>query len=168
VLCAPDGYVMGVWGPWKGSTPDDKAFGKEIERSREIADRNAPEEVHRPDGELWEWISNYSAAGGALVADAGFPDIKKSLPEGMIVYAPQKAKVPRNQVELEAARKVTTRRGVVERVNARLKHFSLLRHQFPNNKIPHSNIFWSLAAALSNLWAAAPLSRMDDAIPADL
>jgi len=64
VLCAPDGYIMGVWGPYAGSKADDKVFGKEIDRSKRAATSAELENGPDHDRDLCDWIAAYSAADG--------------------------------------------------------------------------------------------------------
>jgi hypothetical protein len=99
---------------------------------------------------LWSWLSSLPQ-GASLVFDAGFPSIEKVLPVNVVLPTkPRKGEEVFEASDAVKSRKVTKWRGVIERVNRRLKVFRLLSVHFPNSSLINCELFFRVSAILGN------------------
>ena len=72
VLCAPNGFILGVWGPYPGSWTDDKILTKILSEMKEKKEK------------FWLWLESLPN-GSLLGVDAGFPRVEIALPPNIKV-----------------------------------------------------------------------------------
>lgn len=153
VVCAPDGTIMFVHGPYAGSQFDDTIFRSIIN------DANDP---------LAKWLRTLPP-GSLLGFDAaGFPQAAEHLAAaGMAhihVTLPDRVTRTDGTFTADAAdsnRLLTRWRGVIERVNRQLKICKLLSKSYPNSELCTSPVYWRASAIMCNKYRHASLTRFD-------
>jgi hypothetical protein len=150
VFCSPTGFIMGVYGPFSAKS-DDTLFKKTILAARERTEVPSGDDFHDLSAKmLTSWLDSLPS-DGCLAFDSGFPDAASVLPVHSV--HPIAKRKDEKHIQAETAimnRRVTRHRGVVERVNRRLKVFRLLTQRFPNISLMNSELFFHVAAILSN------------------
>lgn len=149
VVCDPVGFIMGIYGPCS-STSDDVLFKNIVTHAKEISEGERDDDDLGCGKMLWSWLSSLPQ-GASLVFDAGFPSIEKVLPVNVVLPTkPRKGEEVFEASDAVKSRKVTKWRGVIERVNRRLKVFRLLSVRFPNSSLINCELFFRVSAILGN------------------
>jgi hypothetical protein len=181
VICAPDGTLLHLDGPYTGSTTDDAIFQAML-----ADDANA----------FTIWLRTLPP-DAVLGLDSGFPQAQQALRNADIAlsvcfpirvrtdssvpiepasnsdptvnFAPKdkrKAKsksqsAALSQDEAKRTRLLTRWRGVVERLNAQLKMHLLLSMPFPNRELASAELYWRTAGILCNMFYQKSLAVLN-------
>jgi hypothetical protein len=89
----------------------------------------------RRENPLWKWLRTFSEDHGP-VFDAGFRTAEQELGNIEVYLQTKPCKEEDGFFKPVTQRRVTRWRGVIERVNKRLKVFRLLSLRFPNSSLP--------------------------------
>ena len=113
VICAPNGKLLSVWGPYPGSWSDDKIFKKVLSEAKTAS------------SDFWKWLLAMPP-GATIGVDAGFPSIHEVLPPHINIISPPKLRngeevFPTDQVII--SRHITRWRGVSMYIIIRRKIF---------------------------------------------
>lgn len=151
VACAPDGYILNVYGPFQASMNDAKIMKEVMEKDPRIS--------------IFE-------QGDVFLVDRGFRDVKSYLEEkGYTVKMPECLSKNQKQLTTEQANKsrlVTKVRYMVEVVNGKLKSFRLLDRVRPNTMVPSLGADFKIAASLINEFFRPPTPDSDEPFIAQL
>jgi hypothetical protein len=166
--CAPNGRILFLLGPIPGSVSDDTAL---LEYLSNDGDEGAAIKV---------WIQNLQRGAGFVVDSGaqtelyftrshsqGFPKLGAQEQVGnafnvsdVKIYCPVRGRQGERwgNAQLLRATAVTRFRGVIERVNRRLKIFKYLQQTLSNSSMSWARPAWRVAAILCNRWFV-PLAR---------
>ena len=133
-MCASDGYVIDVLGPYYANTNDAKILEELLNENQDF--------------------QNLLSTGDVFVLDRGFRDVVSKLEEsGYRVLMPA-LKGQRKQLstaESNHSRRVTLLRWVVEAVHGIIgQKFKLLHHQLDNRLLPKAGTYCKIACFLIN------------------
>ncbi|CAH2100547.1 unnamed protein product [Euphydryas editha] len=134
ILCASDGYIIDVRGPYSATTNDATIMNDLLNETE---------------------FNDFYKENDVFILDRGFRDCMDSLHEkGYIGHMPESKEDGKSQLstlEANKSRCVTINRWIVEAVNGRFKRdFKIFRHEYFNCGCRHLMTDFKIAAALLN------------------
>ena len=150
VFCSPTGFIMGVYGPFSADS-DAKLFTSLVSNARQkVSEKDADLFEQQKAASLVNWLDSLPPEV-SIAFDSGFPSAAKCVPVRTVHPIAKRRDEP--YVDCQTAllnRKITRHRGVIERVNRRLKIFKILSQRLTNASLINSQLFFHVAAILSN------------------
>ena len=152
---------MFVDGPYRGRVSDTTIFDIAVRENRQG---------------LRTWLQSLSGTGAILGLDGGFPSAHTTLNKNgcanLLCTYPERPRAGEVNVALTPEQALRNRlltrwRGVVERLNQRLKIYRLLSVRYRNSELASAKCFWQVAGIIANRWYGTPLARMDPLQPSE-